>query len=408
MKSKIRKPTRRKFIKLSAGMAGSFLVSGFGAGCSIVSRKGVVTRDNKQSAPDGRKNYTVFSEKQIGSIKVKNRLIRSATMVARAENGKPGKDYIDFYSELAEGGVGLIITGFVLPTKDDVLYPAQIHIYDDSHIKGLTKLTKAVHSADSRCKIFAQVGHSGTNVGPTSTKWPFPWKRNVSALSTQKVDSIVTDFSEAVRRARESGFDGVELHGAHAYLLSSFLSPYTNKRKDKYGGSLQNRVRIINEIMDQSRQKVGKDFPIIIKLNSADKIGSYYPCPGGITVKTFPALAKAIEKTGVDAIDVSGNNSIQPDIDSIDEEAYFLVGAEALEVKIPVIVTGGNRNVEYMERILKKGEIDFFGLSRTLIREPDLPGRWFEGKGGDSADCIHCNGCFNLVMKGQSSYCIQV
>jgi 2,4-dienoyl-CoA reductase-like NADH-dependent reductase (Old Yellow Enzyme family) len=276
-----------------------------------------------------------------------------------------------------------------------------VNVYDDSHINGLKNVADAVHKVDSRCRLFAQIGHSGASEGPSKIRWPGRGKGELRALSEKEIQDIVSDFADAILRVKKSNFDGVELHGAHAYLLSTFLSPYTNKRTDRYGGSLKKRIRIVREIMDQARNKVGPDFPIMIKLNSDDDV------PGGITPENFPELAKEIANTGVDAIDVSGNDCLQPGISDIEEETYFLNGAVKANVKIPLIVTGGNRTIEHMEKILHTGEVDFFGLARPLIREPDLPNRWFEGKGGNRATCISCNGCFGVIMRGEQTYCVQ-
>jgi len=387
MNKKITYYNRRDFLKTSAGTAGALVLSGIGVGCAPVFLK--------------RQSYKIFSPGQIGKLKIKNRLIRSATMVAAASGGNPESAYIKVHKKLAHGGVGLIITGFIIPTKEDARYSRQVNVYDDRHIKGLSKVADGVHGADNDCRLFAQIGHSGETEGPSGIKWPSPYKRKGRRLTIKEIEGIVTDFADAIWRVKESGFDGVELHGAHAYLLSSFLSPYTNRRTDRYGGSLKKRALIIRDIMDRARDRVGQDFPIIIKLNSDDDV------PGGITPADFPGLATEIVKTGVDAIDVSGNDCMQPGISSIEEETYFLNGAEKANVKVPVIVTGGNRTVEHMEKILRTGEVSFFGLARPLIREPDLPDRWLKGKGSESATCISCNGCFGAIIRGEQAYCVQ-
>jgi 2,4-dienoyl-CoA reductase-like NADH-dependent reductase (Old Yellow Enzyme family) len=333
---------------------------------------------------------------------VKNRLVRSATMIAAASEGRPTEEYNEKHRELARGGVGVIITGFMISTRADARYGRQIFIYDDSYIPGLKRLADAVHEADSQCRLVAQIGHSGESVGPSGIKWPLPWKRKGRTLATEEVDAIVTDFSDAIYRVKTAGFDGVELHGAHAYLLSSFLSPLTNQRTDQYGGSLEKRVHIIQAIMDQARAQVGPDFPILIKVNSDDNAAE------GIRPESFPALANEIVKTGVAALDVSGNDCLQEDIEDTGDQAYFFAGAKALEVKTPIILTGGNRSVEYMEKLLHTDEIDFIGMARPLIREPDLPKRWLEGSGDESAACISCNECFGAIMRGQTAYCTQI
>ena len=393
--------TRREFIRQGTGAACGLFISGSVAGCIPPIRGKESARGERRSAPEGRRYYKIFSEGVIGSMRLKNRLVRSATMIGAASRGKPTDKYISMHRDLARGGIGMIITGFMIPAEEDARYSKQMFIYEDGHIPGLRRVADEIHRTDGRCRVVAQIGHSGETVSPSGIRWPFPWKRQGRALSTREVEGIVTNIAQAIRRVKESGFDGVELHGAHAYLLSSFLSPLTNRRRDRYGGSLKKRVHIIREIMDQARRFVGSDFPILIKLNSDDNI------EGGIKPENFPALAREIVKTGIDAIDVSGNDCLKTGISSIEDETYFLKGAEGLDVKVPIIVTGGNRTVEHLEGILKKDEVDFFGLARPLIREPGLPDRWLEGRGGDRSRCIDCNGCFGVIMRGETTYCVQ-
>jgi 2,4-dienoyl-CoA reductase-like NADH-dependent reductase (Old Yellow Enzyme family) len=183
--------------------------------------------------------------------------------------------------------------------------------------------------------------------------------------------------------------------------LSSFLSPLTNKRTDRYGGSLEKRVHIIKAIMDAARKRVGPDFPIMIKVNSDDN------ADGGIRPDDLPALAHEIIKTGIVAIDVSGNDPLHTGIGGIEDQAYFFAAAEALDVSVPVLLTGGNRNVDHVEQLLQTNEIDLIGLARPLIREPDLPKRWLAGRGREGARCISCNGCFDAITKGRTAYCVQ-
>jgi 2,4-dienoyl-CoA reductase-like NADH-dependent reductase (Old Yellow Enzyme family) len=322
-------------------------------------------------------------------------------MIAAAENGRPTDTYIEIHRRLAQGGIAVIITGFMIPTRSDARYSRQISIFDDSHIIGLQQVAEAVHEADSQCRIVAQIGHSGETVSPSGIKWPFPWKRKSRALTTEEVDAIVEDFANAIWRVKTAGFDGVELHGAHAYLLSSFLSPLTNKRSDVYGGSLEKRVHIIRAIMEHARQRVGPDFPILIKINSDDNAAQ------GIHPDNVAVLAAEIVKTGVVAIDVSGNDCLKADIEDTADQSYFFPGAKVLDVKVPIILTGGNRSIGHMEKLLQTDEIDFLGMARPLIREPDLPNRWLKGIGGESATCISCNECFAAIMRGQTAYCTQ-
>lgn len=401
MTEKTKETTRREFLKTSGKIAGTVIFTGLSAACISAAQKPKKIDSEKEATPEGRGDYKVFSPGQIGTMSVKNRLIRSATMIAAASGGRPTEEYIQRYSELARGGVAVIITGFIIPTRADARFGRQIFVYEDSHIRGLQRVAEAIHETDSECRLVAQIGHSGETVSPSGIKWPFPWKRRGRALATDEVDAIVNDFVDAIWRVKTAGFDGVELHGAHAYLLSTFLSPLTNKRTDQYGGSLEKRVHIIRVIMDKARKRVGPDFPIMIKVNSDDNAAL------GIRPKNFPVLANEIVKTGVVAFDVSGNDCLQMGIEDIDDEAYFFPGAKALNVKTPIMLTGGNRSVDHMEKLLQTNEIDFMGMARPLIREPDLPNRWLRGTGDKSSTCISCNGCFNVIMRGKTAYCTQ-
>lgn len=401
MKKNSRQTTRREFLKTTGKIAGTVILSGLAGSCAHGSAKSGAMATEPVTPPVARDAYKIFSKGQIASMTVKNRLVRSAAMVAAAEGGGPSEEYLQIYRELAEGGVGVIISGFMIPTKADARYARQIFVYDDSYIEGLKRLADTVHAADSECRLVAQIGHSGESVSPSGIKWPFPWKNMGRALSTDEVDAIVDDFASAVWRVKTAGFDGVELHGAHAYLISSFLSPLTNQRTDKYGGSLENRVQIVRAIMDTSRKRVGPDFPIMIKVNSDDNAFA------GIQPADFPALANEIVQTGVVALDVSGNDCLQEDIEDTEDQAYFFKGAKAADVGVPIILTGGNRSVDHMENLLKSNEIDFIGMARPLIREPNLPARWLQGIGDESATCISCNGCFGAIMRGKTAYCVQ-
>jgi 2,4-dienoyl-CoA reductase-like NADH-dependent reductase (Old Yellow Enzyme family) len=225
------------------------------------------------------------------------------------------------------------------------------------------------------------------------------------------VDIIVSDFVDAIFSAKQAGFDGIQLHAAHGYLLSSFLSPYTNKRADRYGGSVKKRACIIGEIVGAAREKVGS-FPILIKLNCDDHIA------GGITKETFPELLKEIADTGVDAIEVSGGmwdclvsteNELgfapvpipesRTHIDEPDKQSYYYSYVRDLRLPIKLILVGGNRNIEQMESIIQEGHVDFLSLSRPLIAEPNLPDRWLHGIGSENAHCVSCNAC--LLFKDE-------
>jgi 2,4-dienoyl-CoA reductase-like NADH-dependent reductase (Old Yellow Enzyme family) len=350
---------------------------------------------------DGR---LIFSEGRIAGLRLKNRLVRSATAENAWRDTEMTEEGINPYRDLAAGGVGLIITGYMAVKPEGRSSDLQTRIYDNRFVASLTRIPGVVHKAGKDCKVVAQIGHTGMQaqvtepVGPTTTPWPRS-KAKPRALSTKEVQEIVASFAQAARRAKEAGFDGVQIHGAHGYLLSSFLSPYTNTRTDGYGGSTEKRVAIVREIVEQARKLVGPDFPILIKVNCDDL------AEGGIDIDSFPPLAREIERAGVQAVEVSGNNPVREKISGAGDQSYFLKYAQKLTLKVPVIVTGGNRSVARLEQIAKAGTPQFFGFARPLIREPGLPARWREGQGAPEAACISCNRCIRGFGKGLFTRC---
>lgn len=351
-----------------------------------------------------RDRYLLFSPGRIGSLELPNRLVRTAT----AENAWAGErlseEGLRLYRGLAAGGAGLIISGYMAVMPGGRAGDLQTRLWDDAHIPAARGLARAVRETSRNCRVVAQIVHTGMQtqaaepVGPTATPWP---RLGIKprALATGEVESIVAAFARSAGRAREAGFHGVELHAAHGYLLSSFLSPYTNTRTDKYGGSVERRVTVVREIVEQARPLVGRDFPILIRINGDDHVR------GGIDIDSLPELAREIEKTGVQAVDVSGSNAGRRGIAGPREESFYLKHAQALRLKIPVIATGGNRSIERLEQAARAAGPQFFGFARPLIREPDLPRRWREGRGPAEAACISCGRCMRGFGKGLPTRC---
>ena len=363
----------------------------------------------------GREHYKLYSEGRIGKIRLPNRLIRSATWDPIILNRRSMMDdVLEIYRNLAAGGVGLIITGGLTVYRDSDPNrsepPGKTFTYNDLRVNGIEKLANAVHTQSGDCKVFAQLENGYINAGPSD--YPSPYRsESLRPLSAGEIKDIVAAFVTATIDMKAAGFDGVQLHAAHGGLLSTFLSPYTNRRQDEYGGSVQNRVRVIREIVAASRTKIG-DFPIIIKLNSTDYL------PGGIDRDNLPTLVEEVVGTGVDAIEISGGMwecLARPEselgfrpvpspeshtrIQSPSNQSYFLAYTSQLDIEIPVILVGGNRNVERLEEIINQGHADFIAMSRPLIREPDLPNRWREGRGSQLAACVSCNSClFEMYM----------
>lgn len=354
----------------------------------------------------------LFECVRIGSMVVKNRFVRSATQdfLGNAD-GTITEQEIDLYRTLAANEVGLIITA-----HSYVQHPFgkasvnQNAIYSDKFIDGYKKVVQAVHSFDS--KLVIQVSHAGRQALPDGGFIPFapsavPEKSTgilPREMTEEEIWQVIEDFVAAMVRARDTGCDGVQLHIAHGYLLAQFISPYTNRRKDMWGGSIENRTRILEEIMKRARFQLGSDYPILVKLNSTDGFsGSEY-----LNIDDVLYTAKLLEKLGAAAIEVSGgmrdtrNVMSQLNIVRPEQEAYFLEAAKAVKenVNIPVILVGGLRSLPVMEAVVRDHYIDMVALSRPLIKEPDLVTRFLKGQ--ERAACVSCNACFN--PKGLKCY----
>jgi len=397
MGTKRKKPTRRKFLELTT--AGTAFASF--EGCVHAATMSPVS-GAKHNKANSRKNYTLFSEGQIANVKLKNRLVRSATAEGASPEGRISEKGLHLYRRLAEGGTGLIITGHVVAVAAGDAHPFQTHIDGDTYIDSLAKIVETVHTADDKCKVIPEITHAGRSgiVDPVAPSETSSRGNKPRVLSTAEVEDVVKQFADSIRRVKDAGFDGVQLHGAHGYLLSSFLSPATNKRTDRYGGSREARTTIIKEIIASGRELVGPDFPILIKMN-CDDLGE----KRGDT-QSFVEVAGYLVAAGLDAIEISGVNPSRMAIDNPDKEAYFLDYAQALDSDVPVILTGGNRSLEKAEGIVRNGKTDFIGLARPLIREPDLPAKWLADKGPGTAACISCNQCFGTITMGPPTHCV--
>lgn len=358
---------------------------------------------------------TLFSPKKIGNVEIPNRLIRSATFTNMASpDGTPSDLSIEFYSALAKGGTGLIITGMTSIDQVGRFSKGQLCLFNDAQIAGHKKMTDAIHEY-SGVRIAPQLNHAGRTgmnpkvqaIAPSPSPNPFTRKMAKEA-TTEDLKDVVKSFGSAARRAYESGYDMIQLHGGHGFLLSNFLSPHLNKRTDEYGGDIENRSRIIVEVYNEIRDQVGKDYPVLIKLN----IDDYWE--GGLNFEDGKSVVKILIDTGLDAIEPTGGgpdtmmNPKGPSyptakISSPEEENFFLPKVKELKPlmkETPLIIMGGIRNPEFAEKLLTDGTGDFIALSRPLIYEPDLPNRW---KSGDPSPalCVSCNKCATTSMSGQ-------
>ncbi len=347
----------------------------------------------------------LFEEYNLADVKLKNRLVRSATYEKRADiDGFVTDSIIEFYCDLAKGGVGLIITGNVLVHVSGISVPNMLCIHNDYYIKKLKLLTDSVHNYGG--KIFIQLVHGGRQCFPSllggqspiapSAVYDPSTKITPREMSNEEILEIIDAFVSAARRSVEAGFDGIQIHGAHGYLVNEFLSPHTNRRTDYWGGDEERRFHFLEEIYELMRKEIGYSVPIIIKMNADDYVDR------GLTQYDSLKIALRLQSLGINAIEVSGgmyesgNKTVRLNILQPEQEAYFRSSAGLFkqELNIPVILVGGIRSKTVAEDVLHKNEADLIALARPLIREPDLPLKFQHGK--DKSDCISCNGCMRF------------
>jgi len=368
----------------------------------------------------GKAMSILFESISIKNMTLKNRFVRSATYDGFADNGYVTNQQIKFFSELAEGGVSLIIAGMANVHPTDQILPMQNSIARDEFVDSFKKLTKAVHDRDS--KIALQLVHAGraaslfnsqldyTSLAPSCIGDDPYYKGEHRAMTESEIWEIIQAFGDAAVRAKGSGFDAVQLHGAHAYLLMQFLSPFTNRRDDQWGGSLKNRLRFHREIYTDIRKKVGEDYPILIKLGVQDGF------LGGFEFNEGKQAAKLLADIGFDALEISQGlrgkdyeeTEFRPQINSLNKEAYFGNWAREIkgEINVPIMMVGGLKSLSLMEEKIQNKEADFISLCRPLLSEPGLINDFKTNKKG-KARCISCNKCVDVILKGKSVYCVQ-
>jgi len=351
----------------------------------------------------------LFEPINAANLQVRNRFVRSATHEWLAkEDGTPTPGIGDIYEELARNEVGLIITGYSYVNPQGKSSEHQQGIYDDRFIRPYRQITSRVHRYKS--KIVLQIVHGGrqsriSEDNPAALA-PSAVTDTSSGITPVEmtggdISGTIEDFANAARRAKAAGFDGVQLHCAHGFLLSNFISPYTNRRTDQWGGTTANRARIIVEIIRRTRELVGADFPVLVKLNATD---GFTDGPGKTCLEApdVVEIAKILAANGVCAIEVSGGISeagevmSRPAIDSVEKEAYFKEYSKMIRdaVDIPVILVGGIRSRAVMESLVSEGYADMVSMSRPFIREPDLVVKLKNGQ-IEEVSCVSCNRCFD-------------
>jgi len=358
----------------------------------------------------------LFNETEINGMSVRNRFVRSATWEGMCPNeGRCTKELVEFTVDLARGGVGLIVMGHTYVLENGKASPRQTGIYQDDLIDALRPIPEGVHEYGG--KVAIQLSHSGENtnqewmplpiVGPSSSTNRLGNK--VRELTLEEIKGIVEAFGQAARRSVEAGFDAIQIHSAHGYLNNQFLSPYWNKRKDAYGGPIENRARLLFEITQRVKKEVGKEFPLLVKINSEDFV------EGGLTLSDSIWVCKRLPAIGIDAIEVSGGcreageklMPVRKGFNEADKEAYLSEQTSSIKeaVSVPVIMVGGIRSFEVAERIVMDGKADFISLSRPLIWEPHLIERWRSGD-RSRAKCLSDNKCLEAVLEGKPLHCV--
>jgi len=357
----------------------------------------------------------LFEVTSIRQMKLTNRFVRSATYEGMATgDGICTPALREKMAELAAGGVGLIITSHSYVSPEGRARPLQLGIHSDAMIPSLRIMTDAVHAKGGR--IVIQLAHAGaqadSKMNGLPALGPSPLEKADGTVSRQMVPTdfarIREAFGEAAQRAKEAGFDGAQLHAAHGYLLSQFLSPHFNRRTDDYGGSLENRARFLLEVAAGIRAKVGEDFALLVKINSDDFI------EGGFRADEMVRVSRMLEAADVDAIEISGGTVLSGDKipsrigvpKAEEEQVYYREAALAFkrEVKIPLILVGGIRSLGVAERLVAEGVADYVALSRPLIREPNLVHRW-RSADPSMATCISCNRCYRPILRGDGVSC---
>lgn len=384
----------------------------------------------------------LFSPYRIGSIALKNRFVASATVECLvSEDNRITEKYLKVYERLSQKGVGLIIPGNYFVSKTGVAVPKNLVIDNDSVIDDLRQLTALVHR--NGAKIVAQLNHGGRQCDPKVIgQIPVSPSRVADSLAgirpreltPSEIWEVIEAFGSAAARVKEAGFDGVQVNGGHGYLVNQFLSARTNRRKDEWGGSLENRMKFLLEIYKAMCAKVGAEFPILVKINAEDNIKN------GVTLAESIALSKALESAGVAAIEVSGGiketgftttrGEVPKDLlledlsfskrmlfrfieNKMEKAAQFQEGYHAHQaaaikrnVSVPVIVVGGLRTRSMMENILQQGQADLVALARPFIRQPNLVERFEKDPTLEDLTCVNCNRCVvEITMRHKPLRC---
>jgi 2,4-dienoyl-CoA reductase-like NADH-dependent reductase (Old Yellow Enzyme family) len=364
--------------------------------------------------------FGIFEETRIGNMVLKNRIVRSATWENRAtDEGFVTDELIHFIAEVARGGVGLIITGISSVSEEGKITSAQTGIHGDEYIPGLKRLTEEVHRHGGRVAV--QLAHGGGNsrlakpgrplLAPSDLEGEFFETTPSRAMTLEEIESVKEAFRAAALRAKEAGFDAIQLHGAHGYLLSQFLSPLCNRRIDGYGGNPEKRARFVAEVIEVVREAVGPGFPILMKINGDDFVES------GLKAIEGAEMTLILQQAGLDAVEISGGlfgshripNELLRSTRNPETSAFFLPQSQEFSkrLSIPVILVGGIRSVEMIEGLLSGEKVNYVAMCRPFIREPHLVRRWMSGDHSRST-CQSCGRCLLKAFRGHPVQCYRL
>jgi 2,4-dienoyl-CoA reductase-like NADH-dependent reductase (Old Yellow Enzyme family) len=363
-------------------------------------------------------NLAFMRPGRIGSLAIKNRLIRAATSETMAtDDGAATDELVNLYSGLARGGAGLIITGHIYVEPRGQYEPRQLGFDRDNCIAPLKRVTNAVHRHGG--VIFAELSHAGSQslipeiepLAPSIVPNAI-FARPPAAMTDADIRKVIGDFGAAAARAKSAGFDGIHLHSGNGYLLAQFNSPHTNRRNDRWGGDAQKRAQFIPNVYGAVREATGPNFPITARLGLADTVSN------GLKLEEGLSIARQLAARGLAGLEVtygvmtSYRENIRPyagttrwraiadgmlhrTFSAPVAEAYYRPFARAAKsaIDIPVVLVGGVRSTEVMDQIVRSGDADFLAMARPFVREPDLVNKIATGRRGP-VDCVSCNICF--------------
>lgn len=331
----------------------------------------------------------LFEHTELNHLKLKNRLFRSATWDGLVnENGILTDEVYKIYEELAKGGIGTIITGLMDVSAYSQALPGNMRLYSDELIESYKHLTDLVHQYD--CNIIPQI-NMNHYIMKDKISGQFI-RKDIDELTQIDIDNIVELYVEAAIRAVKAGFDGIQIHGAFNWLLNRSFNPLFNHRTDAFGGTIENRSRLYVEVLHAIRTHLPDT-------HITTKIGFYSDLYDKQAIEQYVSTCRELSKNGIDSIEISANQHLLGKTSASTVAGFLPLALEVKKhIEIPIILVGRHRHLESMEHILNETSVEYFSMSRSLIREPDLPNRW---KSGDyqPALCISCDSCFSTYGK---------